>query len=81
MFKSLALNFNLPSHSDEFSYPPIQLSLHGVLHGTAGWPSRAAAAFKAFRNAEWARLRGHTGERTPMGKLVRKLIFLYFLDK
>lgn len=77
MFKSLALNFNLPSHSDEFSYPPIQLSLHGVLHGTAGWPSKAAAA---FWNAEWAKAqRAHWW--IPMGKLVRKLIFIFWIGK
>jgi len=45
MFKSLALNnFNLPFHSDEFSHPLVQLMVHGELHGTAGWLSKAPAA-------------------------------------
>lgn len=81
MFKSLALNnFNLPSHSEEFSHPPIQLNLHSVLHRTAGCLSKAPAAFEAFWNAEQAQAqRAHWW--TLMGKLVRKVIFIYFLDR
>lgn len=64
MFKSSALNnFNLPFYSDEFSHPPVQLTVHSVLHRTAGWFSEAPAAVKSFWNVEVAATHRGSGGR------------------
>lgn len=86
MFKSSVLsNFNLPSHSDEFRHPLIELIVHSMLHRAADCWAKAPAALKICWKTVVVAM--HTGtEGTilkiwPVGELVRKLKFIYLIDR